>query len=89
MPRGVTARRGWRLKKPSNMARLARKLDFQSKLLRLVTDSQRNHILIADTEGRVRFVNATLAKFMETNGEELIGKPLAAAVGPGCGASPR
>jgi HD-GYP domain-containing protein (c-di-GMP phosphodiesterase class II) len=61
---------------------LARKLDFQSKLLRLVTDSQRNHILIADTEGRVRFVNATLAKFMETNGEDLIGKPLAAAVGP-------
>lgn len=63
-------------------AALARKLDFQSKLLRLVTDSQRNHILIADTEGRVRFVNATLAKFMESNSEELIGKPLAAAVGP-------
>ncbi len=61
---------------------LARKLDFQSKLLRLVTDSQRNHILITDTEGRVRFVNATLAKFMETNSEDLIGKPLAAAVGP-------
>lgn len=63
-------------------AALARKLDFQGKLLRMVTDSQRNHILISDTEGRVRFANATLAKFMETTSEDLIGKPLAAAVGP-------
>lgn len=63
-------------------AGLARRFEFQSKLLRMVTDSQRNHILIADTEGRVRFANATLAKDMETTSEDLIGKPLAAAVGP-------
>lgn len=63
-------------------AALARKLDFQSRLMRLVTDSQRNFILIADTDGRVRYANATLAKFMETTSEDLIGKPLAAAVGP-------
>lgn len=62
-------------------AGLARRFEFQSKLLRMVTDSQRNHILIADTEGRVRFANATLAKDMETTSEDLIGKPLAAAVG--------
>lgn len=63
-------------------ASLARRFEFQTKLLRLVTDSQRNHILIADTEGKVRFANATLAKEMETTSDDLIGKPLAAAVGP-------
>jgi len=63
-------------------AALARRFEFQSKLLRMVTDSQRNHILIADTDGRVRFANATLAKDMETTSDDLIGKPLAAAVGP-------
>lgn len=63
-------------------ASLARRFEFQTNLLRLVTDSQRNHILIADTEGRVRFANATLAKDMETTSDDLIGKPLAAAVGP-------
>lgn len=63
-------------------AGLARRFEFQTKLLRLVTDSQRNHILIADTEGKVRFANATLAKDMETTSEDLLGKPLAAAVGP-------
>lgn len=63
-------------------AALARRFEFQSKLLRMVTDSQRSHILIADTEGRVRFANATLAKDMEADSEEMIGKPLASAVGP-------
>jgi HD-GYP domain-containing protein (c-di-GMP phosphodiesterase class II) len=68
--------------KAQEYAALARRFEFQSKLLRLITDSQRNHIMIADTEGRVRFANATLAKDMETQSEDLIGKPLAAAVGP-------
>lgn len=63
-------------------AALARKYDFQGRLLRLVTDSQRNHILIADTEGRVRFANATLARAMGTLPEDMVGKPMAAAVGP-------
>ncbi len=68
--------------KAEEYAALARRFEFQSKLLRTVTDSQRNHILIADTEGRVRFANATLAKDMGTVDTDLIGKPLAAAVGP-------
>jgi HD-GYP domain-containing protein (c-di-GMP phosphodiesterase class II) len=68
--------------KAEEYAALARRFEFQTKLLRTVTDSQRNHILIADTEGRVRFANATLGKDMGTNDEDLIGKPLAAAVGP-------
>lgn len=68
--------------KAEEYAGLARRFEFQTKLLRTVTDSQRNHILIADTEGRVRFANATLGKDMGTNDEDLIGKPLAAAVGP-------
>lgn len=68
--------------KAQEYAALARRFEFQSKLLRMITDSQRNHILIADTDGRVRFANATLAKDMETQSEDLIGKPLAAAVGP-------
>lgn len=63
-------------------AALARRHDFQGRLLRLVTDSQRNHILIADTEGRVRFANATLARAMGTQPEDMVGKPMAAAVGP-------
>jgi HD-GYP domain-containing protein (c-di-GMP phosphodiesterase class II) len=62
-------------------ANLARHFEFQRKLLRLITDSQRNRILIADTEGRVRFANATLGKAMGVESDDLIGKQLAAAVG--------
>jgi len=68
--------------KAQEYAALARRFEFQSKLLRMITDSQRNHILIADTDGRVKFANATLAKDMGTEQEDLVGKPLAAAVGP-------
>jgi HD-GYP domain-containing protein (c-di-GMP phosphodiesterase class II) len=70
------------MEKALEYAALARKFEFQGKLLRLVTDSQRNNILIADTEGKVRFSNATMARSLEVSGEDLIGKPLAAAVGP-------
>lgn len=62
-------------------AALARRYAFQTHLLRLITDSQRNHILIADTEGRVRFANAPLSRAMGVEAEDLVGKPLAAAVG--------
>lgn len=62
-------------------AALARRFEFQRNLLRLITDSQSNRILIADTEGRVRFANATLGKAMGVESTDLIGKQLAAAVG--------
>lgn len=67
--------------KATEYAALAGHFEFQKKVLRLITDSQSNRILIADTEGRVRFANATLGKAMGVEGADLIGKQLAAAVG--------
>ncbi len=62
-------------------ASLARRFDFQGRLMKLVTDSQHNHILLIDADGRVRFANATLARDMGMSAEDMLGKPLASAVG--------
>lgn len=62
-------------------ASLARRFDFQGRLMKLVTDTQHNHIILIDADGRVRFANATLARDMGMSAEDMLGKPLASVVG--------
>ena len=62
---------------------LARRLDNQGRLLHLVTDSQTAAIFIADREGKLRFTNNTVARRLGISADELSGKSLAAAFGPG------
>ncbi len=60
---------------------LARRFESQSRLLRLVTDSQPATIFIADKDGHVRFANKVAATRSETTPAEIIGKTLANVFG--------
>ena len=57
-------------------------LEQQRNLLRLVTDSQPNSILIVDDGGRVRFANRIAANQVGMDGHDLLGKSLDAIMGP-------
>ncbi|HJS30616.1 MAG TPA: HD domain-containing phosphohydrolase, partial [Alphaproteobacteria bacterium] len=61
---------------------LARRFGHQGQLLRIVTDSQPASILIADRDGRLRFVNKKLANRLATPADDLVGKSLASVFGP-------
>jgi PAS domain S-box-containing protein len=65
------------------LEQLARRLDNQGRLLRLVTDSQTAAIFIADREGKLRFTNSVVARRLGVSADDLSGKTLAAAFGPG------
>lgn len=61
---------------------LAARYEGQQRLLRLVTDSQPNAIYIADGEGRYRFANREAAERAGVDGEDMMGKTMAAVLGP-------
>ena len=60
---------------------LARRFESQSRLLRLVTDSQPATIFIADKDGKVRFANKVSATRAGALPAEIVGKTLASAFG--------
>jgi PAS domain S-box-containing protein len=61
---------------------LADRFEHQGRFLRLVTDSQPNSIFIADEEERYRFANRKAAAETGISAADMIGKPLAAVLGP-------
>ncbi|HUC61871.1 MAG TPA: HD domain-containing phosphohydrolase [Alphaproteobacteria bacterium] len=61
---------------------LADRFEHQGRFLRLVTDSQPNAIFIADEEERYRFANKKAADDAGVAAADLIGKTLAAVLGP-------
>jgi len=61
---------------------LARRFESQQRFLRLVTDSQPNEIGIVDEQSVYRFANRRLADAAGITQDDLIGKTLAAMVGP-------
>jgi PAS domain S-box-containing protein len=62
---------------------LTQKLERQAALLRIVTDSQPAAIFIVDDQEHVRFVNRHVAERAGADAEQLAGKTLANALGPG------
>ncbi|MBV9523523.1 MAG: PAS domain-containing protein, partial [Alphaproteobacteria bacterium] len=61
---------------------MARRLENQSQLLRLVTDSQPNAVFIADERGRYGFANREAERRTGLAESDLIGKSVEAVLGP-------
>jgi PAS domain S-box-containing protein len=61
---------------------LAERFETQRNLLGLVTDSQPTRIYILDAEGRYRFANVQVAHAAGIEAADLVGKPMAAVMGP-------
>jgi len=61
---------------------LAGRFEQQTNLLRLVTDGQPNSIFIADEDARYTFANRHAAAEAGITPEEMLGKTLAAVMGP-------
>lgn len=68
---------------------LAERLRRQSRFLEAVTDGQPTEILALDNNGRIQFVNQRLSDEIGADREELIGKPVEAALGAHAGRSLR
>ncbi len=68
---------------------LTERLRRQSRFLEAVTDGQPTEILALDPEGRIQFVNRRLMEEIGADREELIGKPVEAALGAHAGRSLR
>jgi HD-GYP domain-containing protein (c-di-GMP phosphodiesterase class II) len=62
--------------------KLAERFEYQGRFLRLVTDTQPNVIFIADEENRYRFANRKTGEEAHASPDDLIGKTLAAVLGP-------
>jgi HD-GYP domain-containing protein (c-di-GMP phosphodiesterase class II) len=62
--------------------KLAERFEYQGRFLRLVTDTQPNVIFIADEQNRYRFANRKAGDEAHANPDEMIGKTLAAVLGP-------
>lgn len=63
-------------------AALAERFEGQGELLQLVTDSQPNAIYITDREHRYLFANAYAAEQAGVDPDDMIGKTMAAVLGP-------
>ncbi len=70
----------------SELAVLARRHESQRRLLQLVTDSQPNAITIVDAESRYLFANRPAAERAGIDAADMIGKTLAAVLGPAAAA---
>ena len=61
---------------------LAARFEHQTRLLHVVTDGQPNAIFIADEQGRYTFANRRAAAQAGISAEDMLGKSLAAVIGP-------
>ncbi len=70
----------------ADLAALAARYASQKRLLQLVTDSQPNAIAIVDAENRYRFANRAAAARAGIDAADMIGKTIAAVLGPAAAA---
>ncbi len=70
----------------ADLAALAARYDSQKRLLQLVTDSQPDTIAIVDAENRYRFANRAAAARAGIDAGDMIGKTVAAVLGPAAAA---